>query len=264
MGDAHGGEGSLTVIAALAVLTSAFCAYLYAAYGEPRKAVWSGWRTASFAFGLSLIAIAILPPIAASAHIDLRGHMLQHLLLGMFAPLGLVMGAPVTLTLRALPTEAARTTVALLAARPIRVLTHPVTAAILDMGGMYLLYLTPLYVLSMDMPIVHGLIQVHFLISGSLFVWSIAGPDPAPHRPSMRTRLAVLFLATAAHATLAKLMYAYGFPRGTHHSLAEIEAAAQTMYYGGDLAELLLAVAFFAGWLGPYGRNALRLARPAH
>jgi putative membrane protein len=43
-------------------------------------------------------------------------------------------------------------------------------------------------------------------------------------------------------------MYAYGYPRGKPHDHGEIQAAAQLMYYGGDLAELLLSVAFFAAW----------------
>ena len=68
----------------------------------------------------------------------------------------------------------------------------------------------------------------------------------------MRVRLAVLFVATAAHAVLGKLMYAYGFPRDAGHDLTEIEAAAQLMYYGGDFAELLLALVFFAAWFRRY------------
>lgn len=253
----HGASAEITqpAIVAVAALAAVLILYLMAAVRRPSRDGWSVWRSASFACGISAIAIAVLPPVAASAHDDLRGHMIQHLLLGMFAPLGLVMAAPVTQLLGALPTRYARSLVVLFATSPVRVLVHPVTTAMLDIGGMYLLYLTPLYALSIDFPLLHGFVQLHFLISGCLFVWSIAGPDPAPHRPSMRIRLAVLFVATAAHATLAKLMYAYGFPRGTHHTLEQIEAAAQTMYYGGDLAEWLLAVAFFAAWLGPRNRK---------
>ncbi|HYH11166.1 MAG TPA: cytochrome c oxidase assembly protein, partial [Thermomicrobiales bacterium] len=83
---------------------------------------------------------------------------------------------------------------------------------------------------------------------GYLFAWSIAGPDPAPGRPGLTTRLAVLVTSIAAHAYLGKTMYAHLFPRGTHYSADEIEAAAELMYYGGDLAELLLAAALFATW----------------
>lgn len=41
-------------------------------------------------------------------------------------------------------------------------------------------------------------------------------------------------------------MYGYPWPRHTPHSTEEICAAARLMYYGGDLAEVLLAVALFA------------------
>src|SRR5690606_13498034 len=113
------------------------------------------------------------------------------------------------------PARTARRAVAFLATRPVRFLIHPATAAVLDMGGMYLLYLTPLYALSLHDPLVHVLVHVHFVVSGYLFTWSIAGTDPAPRRPGMPLRLAVLVIASGAHATLAKLMYAHGFPRGT-------------------------------------------------
>ena len=81
-----------------------------------------------------------------------------------------------------------------------------------------------------------------------LATWSIAGPDPAPHRSRFALRLGVLFASVATHGYLSKLMYAHRWPRGTHHALADIQEAARWMYYGGDLAEVLLAVALFAGW----------------
>lgn len=231
---------ALSVPAALLALYVAACC-------RQRQAL-SPWRLTSFALGAALLAVALAPPLAAFAHHDLRGHMLQHLLLGMFAPLGLMFGAPGTLMLRTLPVAAARRLVALLATRPLRVLLHPLSAALLDIGAMYLLYLTPLYALSMTNTTLHVLLHVHFVVAGCLFTWAIAGPDPAPHRPSLRLRLAVLFIATATHATLAKLMYAYGFPRGVTDDAETLRAAAQLMYYGGDAAELLLIVAFFALW----------------
>lgn len=209
---------------------------------------WSGWRTVSFLTGCSLIAVAVAPPLVAWAHHDLRGHMVQHLLLGMFAPLGLVLSAPGTLLLRTLPVSAARRISAVLRSGPVGVLTHPGTALILDAGGLYLLYLTPLFAATLASPLLHGVVHLHFLAAGSLFAWSVARPDPSPHRPSFRTRLGALFIAVAAHSTLAKVMYAYGWPRGTHYDAERIGDAAQLMYYGGDLAELLLAVALFASW----------------
>src|SRR5690606_29163078 len=48
---------------------------------------WSRWRTASFLTGLALLAVALSPPVAPWAHDDFRGHMVQHMLVGMYAPL---------------------------------------------------------------------------------------------------------------------------------------------------------------------------------
>lgn len=244
----------------LAFLAVLLLAYLVAARRARRVgARWGAAREARFTFGVALLAVAVVPPMAEIGHTTLRGHMVQHLLLGMFAPLALALGAPGTLLLRIVPTGAARRTIALLRLRPVRCFVHPATTAVLDIGGMYLLYLTPLFAWSLAHPRVHGLVLLHFVLAGYLFSWSMAGPDPTPDRPGMRTRLAALFAAAAAHAILAKLMYGYGFPRGTPYDPAEIQAAAQVMYYGGDLAEVLLAVALFHVWF----RRRSRSARPA-
>lgn len=210
---------------------------------------WSPWRSVSFAAGIVTLIVAFAAPLNAFAHHDLRGHMLQHLLIGMFAPLGLVFGAPMSLLLRNLTPTRARSVATLLGLTPIRVLSHPLSAAVLDIGGMYLLYMTPLYALSMATPWLHSVIPLHFVISGCLFSWAIAGPDPAPHRPRWGVRMSVLFLAIAAHATLGKLMYAWQLPQGTGAGAGEIQAAAQWMYYSGDLAEVVLLVALMQQWL---------------
>lgn len=261
----HAAAGAETALLVLFLLLPALALLLYvlAAARDPR---WSLGRSASFALGIGLVIAAMSPPMTDWAHADLRGHMAQHLLLGMYAPIALVLGAPVTRLLRSLPTAAGRRVVRFLDGRPLRFLVHPMTAALLDVGGMYLLYLTPLFALSTASPAVHVLVHVHFLVSGCLFTWAIVGPDAAPRRPGFRARLVVLGLAMAAHATLARLMYAHGFPR-VGAGAGEVEAAAMLMYYGGDLAELAVAVALFAGWLRGRSRRGrtggLRVRRAA-
>jgi putative membrane protein len=69
--------------------------------------------------------------------------MLQHLLIGMFAPLGLVMGAPVTLALRTIRPKGARRVSRFLRTSGVRIIANPVTALVLNTGGMALLYFTP-------------------------------------------------------------------------------------------------------------------------
>lgn len=243
----------------LAALMAALALYLLAAHRqERRRASWSLWRTISFSTGIVLLVIATTPSVSALAHSDLRGHMAQHLLIGMFAPLGLVLGAPVTLLLRSMPVEAGRSVASLLRSPVVHVLGHPVTAAILNIGGMYVLYLTPLFAATMSSQTLHWLVNLHFLAAGYLYAWSIAGPDPAPGRPGVSFRVGVLVVALGAHAYLGKAMYAHLWPRGTHFTGDEIRAAAELMYYGGDLAEFLLAIALFATWYQQRRRTRLR------
>jgi putative membrane protein len=223
---------------------------------------WPWWRAASLLAGLVMVATAVSPPLQAAGHIDLTAHMVQHLLLGMFAPLALVLAAPVTLLLGALPVPARRHAAAVLRSRPTHVLSHPAAAALFDVGSLHLLYLTPLYSLARDVPLVHHLVTVHVLLAGCLYAWSIAGPDPAPHRPGTGVRVAVLIVAGAAHGHLAKVLHggATGLPPGVGAPAGEVEAAAQLMYYGGSLAELALALVLFGALFGGRRRRAVRPA----
>ncbi|RDV11545.1 cytochrome c oxidase assembly protein [Pontibacter diazotrophicus] len=254
------GGGTLAVAIPYLLIAAALAAYLFAV-ARQRNSLrpWSRWRTISFIVGVSLLAVAMSPSLVRYAHHDLRGHMIQHLLIGMLAPLGLVLAAPLTLMLRTLPVQSARVVTSVLRSWAFQWLSHPVTALLLNIGGMYLLYLTPLYALTLTNPYMHHLVHLHFLAAGYLFTWSIAGPDPAPGRPAMRTRLVVLFISIAAHAYLSKFMYAYSWPRNTPHDMEQIREAAQLMYYGGDFAELLLVIILFASWYRDSSRHAYSL-----
>ncbi|TQJ20087.1 putative membrane protein [Micromonospora sp. A202] len=233
--------------------------YLLAAVRDPRG--WDHRRTAAWLVGCALLAVAVGP--FAPLPDDPRGHMAQHLLLGMLAPLGLVLGAPVTLLLRVAPPPVRRVVGRLLRARPLHLIAHPVTAALLSTGGLALVLLTPLYAAAERHSALHHALHLHYVAAGYLFAWSLAGPDPAPRRPGLAVRVGALLGAAAGHAVLAKYLYANAetLPPGlTDRDPAAFQSAAQLMYYGGDLAELLLAVALFATW---YNRpDRLRPPRP--
>lgn len=223
-------------------------AYVYLARRKKTARRWPVGRILSWAVGVGLVVVALWPAWAPWAYYDMRGHMLQHLLLGMVAPLALVLAAPVTLLLRTLPTRPARRIMRILRSPGVRALSHPITAGLLNTGSLYLLYLTPLYAYILTHPSLHAFVHVHFLAVGSLFAWALVSPDPVPHRPRFSLRLGVLFVSLAAHASLSKLMYAYAWPSATWHPPEQVRQAAQWMYYGGDGAEVLLAVILFAQW----------------
>ncbi|GLX02179.1 cytochrome c oxidase assembly protein [Microtetraspora sp. NBRC 16547] len=240
-----GGIAALLQSAVIALLVAGYLVLARRVRREPRG--WSRWRTASVVAGGTLLMVAMLPPVATFAEGDFRGHMLQHLLIGMLAPTALVLGAPLTLLLRSLPPPHRRRVARVLHSRAVRAITNPWLALVLNVGGMAALYFTPLYRLVADGQLSHHLVHLHFVIAGCLFAWVVAGPDPAPRRPSVRMRLVVLGMAITSHATLAQLMYA-GLFIDVRVPVVELHGAAEIMYYGGDIAELLLAMALLTTW----------------
>lgn len=214
---------------------------------------WSIWRTAAWSFGAALLALGLSPQFLPFPTGDFRQHMLQHLLLGMFAPIGLVMAAPVTLLLRAVPVRIGRRVVSILKSPWLLIWANPFTALFLNLGGMAALYFTSLYSSMMMHPTLHYLLHFHFVAAGCLYVWVIAGPDPAPHRLSVPARLAVLGVAVIIHSVMAQMLYA-----GWYVAIAapsdQLRRGAELMYYGGDITEMLLAFAMVTGWR-PTGQN---------
>jgi putative membrane protein len=219
----------VTAVALVWALAAAAVAYPLAA---ARTGSWPLVRTAAWLAGLAAAAIGVSVP----------DHVTGHLLLGMLAPLLLVRSAPVTLALRALPVAEARRLSRVLRSRPARVLTAPAVAAVLDIGGLWLIFTTDLHE--------HPLTQLHVLGAGYLFTAAIVGVDPSPHRARLGTRAAVLVLASAAHGVLAKHLY------------ESDPDAAMLMYYGGDVIEVALAVLLGREWLSAAWRG--RPGGPQH
>lgn len=238
----HHGVGDALITAELLVvaLLAAAVAYVAAA----RRGTWPVGRTVRWLLGIVTAAAGVV--VLGFAH-DLRLHVAGHLLLGMVAPLLLATAAPVTLALRVLPRPRARALGRLLRSRPLAVLTHPAVAALLDVGGLWLMYRTD--VLDAVPPlVVHG----HMLLAGYLFAYALVGADPAPHRPRLAVRAAVLVGAVAAHDVLAKLLYA-----------AQDETAGLLMYYGAAPVHVALFVLLGREWFAGQERRRQRSSRAA-
>jgi putative membrane protein len=221
-----------------------------------RGAPWPARRTMSWCAGLLAAAIAVTD----AGHGDFTAHMTGHLLLGMAAPMLLVLAAPITLALRALPVAGARRLSRFLRTRPLRILTHPAIAAVLDAGGLWALYTTGIYPRMGEHPWLHVLVSVHSLAAGYLFTAAVIGVDPAPHRPGPRTRALALIAFLAAHDILAKFLYAHP-PAGV--AAAQAQAGAQLMYYGGDLLDLLLITILCRQWYTAVAPGSPRTPRRA-
>lgn len=240
------------MIAAL-TLTAALLAYAGAAARlRLRGDRWPPLRDLSWAAGV----LALVVP-ATAGHGTFTAHVGQHLLLASVAPVFLALAAPVTLALRTLPRRPRRMLTTVLNGPLPRVLGHPVTVVLLNPGALYLLYLTPLYARTQHDPVLHLVVHAHMFAAGCLLAWFLVGVDPLRHRPSVRARLAVLFVVAGAHAVLAKTLYAQLRPLGGG-TPDDLRAGAQLLYYGGDAAEIALAVLVLAAW---YRRSAPRPLR---
>jgi putative membrane protein len=250
----HGGAAPLAADASwalhdaliVAALLIAVGGYLRALRAARRRGAWPASRTTSWMLGVACAGAATLGPIAIAAHASLTAHMLAHLLLGMLAPLLLVLGAPVTLLLRALQVTAARRLSRVLRSAPLRALTHPATAAVLNAGGLWALYATDLYGLMHASALVHAIVHGHLLLAGYLLTAAIVGVDPDPHRAPIGVRVAVLLAFMAVHSMLAKRVYGQP-PAGVEAGDAHV--ASQLMYYGGDVVDVTLLVLLGLAWL---------------
>lgn len=241
MNHRHSPDGGLVLLAV------AVAAIMYEAAATVRRRPWPWWRTVLFLSGCALLSMGLTPDLSPWPAADFRTHMVQHLLIGMFAPLALVLGAPITLLLSVAPRRAGRGVGRLLRSRVLHTIAHPIFALTVTLGGSAALFFTPLYAASTRHLALHLLVHLHFLLSGYLFAWVVAGPDPAPRRPAVPMRLVVLGISIAFHSMLSQLMYA-GILVDLPVPAAERRGAAELMYYGGDIAELLLAVALVARW----------------
>jgi cytochrome c oxidase assembly factor CtaG/putative copper export protein len=187
---------------------------------------WPPGRTVAWLGGLALIVAVTCSGLGRYASVMFSAHMVQHMALNMVAPLLLVLGAPVTLALRALPTGPAdgglrAGLLRALHSLPVRVLSHPLVASALFVGSVYGLYFSSLFETAMGNHWGHLAMQLHFILVGSLFYWSIVGVDPGPHRPPYPLRLLLMLMATGLHALFAVALLSSNtvIAAGYYHSL---------------------------------------------
>ncbi len=170
---------------------------------------WPVGRTIAWLCGLAVVVFATSSGLGRYGPVLLSVHMTQHMLLSMCAPIPLVLGAPVTLALRAMhPARAPHRSgprewlVALLHSWPVRVLTHPAWVTANFIGSLYALYLTSLLTTLMHNHLGHLYMNVHFLAVGVLFFELLIGIDPLPRRLPHPGRIIMLLSAVPFHTFL--------------------------------------------------------------
>jgi putative copper resistance protein D len=199
-------------------------------------------------------------------------HMIQHMILSMFAPIFLVMAAPMTLLLRTLPAasghrwSARSLLLRLLHSRFARVMTNPIVTGALFVMSLYGLYFTPIFDVLMRTMWGHNLMLIHFLLIGMLYFWSIVGADPSPRRYSTKhrnlsapaTRIFELFATTPFHAFFGVVVmmstvlivhwYAMPMPRWGISPLADQRVGGGIAWATTELPTLIVLGALFWQW----------------
>lgn len=230
---------------------------------------WSPARSASFAAGLVVVVVATQSGLAAYDRVLFSMHVVQHLLLGMVAPVLLVLGAPVTLALQASRRGTQERVLRTLHSRPARVITHAVTAWVLFGGTLVVLYFTGLYELSLRNGWVHSLVHLHFLVAGTLFMAIVIGVDPIPGALGHGARLLYVLVALPFHAFLGVAILSMSTviaadwyvsverPWGTS-ALADQRTGAGILWIAGELFGLVAALIVVRQWMAHEQRAAAR------
>jgi len=240
---------------------------------------WPVGRTVAFALGISVIDYATSGGLGVYAKFTFEYHMIAHMALGMIAPIGIVLGAPITLALRTLPQGRNQdergvrgTLIALLHSKPAGIVTNPIVILALFDGSLFVLYMTPLFGNMMPSHLGHLVMNIHFLLAGILFFHVIIGIDPNPRKVPHLVRIVILFAAMSIHAffAIALISTSTVIDQGYFASLqtpwnldllADQHAGGSIAWAMGEIPILMALVATFIQWMRDDNRETKRIDR---
>ncbi|MDV8148635.1 cytochrome c oxidase assembly protein [Arthrobacter sp. B10-11] len=167
---------------------------------------WSWFRSVNWVIGLVVLTYITSGPPAVYGRVLFSAHMVDHMALTMVAPIFLVLGAPVTLALRALPargdgSRGLREWLLLFVhSKFSQLVTHPLFAAANFAGSIVLFYYSDAFGYAMRDHVGHELMNLHFALTGYIFVLTMIGTDPLPRRAPYPMRLLLLLATMGFHA----------------------------------------------------------------
>ncbi|MDH6432547.1 putative membrane protein [Streptomyces sp. SAI-144] len=244
-----------------------------------RGDAWSVGRTVSYVAGVLSIALMMCTGLNDYGMVMFSVHMVQHMVISMLSPILILLGAPVTLALRALPVAGKgrkgprELLLAVLHSRYMRIITHPAFTIPLFIASLYALYFTPIFDFLMGSKTGHIAMMVHFLAVGVVFFWPIIGVDPGPQRPGYLMRMLELFAGMPFHAFFGIALMMASEPmvetfKNPPASLG-IDALSDQNYAGGiawafsEIPSVLVLIALLFQWYGSEQRQAKRTDRAA-
>jgi putative copper resistance protein D len=171
---------------------------------------WSAARTATWLAGCLVLLLVTSSGLGRYAPAMFSVQAAAHMLVGMLAPILLVLGAPLSLAAAALRPATGDQLPGvrewLVAARDsavLRLVTHPLVGASVFIGAPFLLYFTPALDVTVRFHWAHLAMDLLFLLIGYLFAWMIIGPDPLPRPIPPLMRLGLLLAVMPADIVFA-------------------------------------------------------------
>ena len=244
-----------------------------------RGDAWPVGRTVSFVVGVLTVMLVLCTGLNDYGMVMFSVHMVQHMVISMLSPILILLGAPITLALRALPTAGRdrkgprELLLMLLHSRFMRIVTHPAFTIPLFIASLYALYFTPIFDFLMDSKTGHIAMMCHFLAVGLVFFWPIMGVDPGPHRPGYLMRMLELFAGMPFHAFFGIALMMASEPMVETYknppaslgidALADQNAAGGIAWAFSEIPSVLVLLALLFQWYRSEQRQARRTDRAA-
>lgn len=242
---------------------------------------WPAGRTVAWLLGCALLLFTTSSGMGRYMPAMFSMHMAGHMLLSMLVPILLVLGAPTTLALRALPVAGKGNPPgprewlqAGLHSRWSRFFTHPVVATVMFVAGFYALYFGGIFDAAATHHAAHVLMNLHFLMSGYLFYWVVIGIDPAPRQIPPIGKLGMVFASLPLHAFFAVVLMGMATVLGDTfyrslqlpwHTdlLGDQHLGGSIAWAAGEIPLVVVMLALLIQWQRSDRRTATRLDRAA-
>ncbi|MBJ7432938.1 MAG: bifunctional copper resistance protein CopD/cytochrome c oxidase assembly protein [Microbacteriaceae bacterium] len=262
-----------------AVFTSIF--YLWGVERLRRRGdTWPTHRPIMWVGAMAILVYTTSGGVAVYGEFLFSAHMIEHMLLTMLIPVGIVLAAPVTLVARAIEVrhDGSRGMrewfLGIIHSKWIGFVGHPLVSTVVFGLSLMVFYYSPLLSWASTTHLGHEWMILHFLLAGYLFVQALIGVDPSPHRTSYPVRMILLMgtmgfhaffglsLMTGTSLLLPEWFGAMGRTWGDS-PLVDQQVGGAIAWGIGELPTLILSAMVVLSWIRSDEREAKRSDRQA-